>query len=117
MRDEKQGRVWTGKRALEVGLVDALGGLSRAVAIAKRELGIPDSEAVALIELSREQTSPLQLLSGGGASAGFLQLLAQVHGLPDSPTDFVPHSPFSMTSVCFYSWIGVQVSKLQTYGM
>ncbi len=66
--------MWSGKRALEVGLVDALGGLSRAVAIAKRELGIPDGEAVALVELSREQPSPLSLLSGGGASAaGLLQ--------------------------------------------
>ena len=68
-----QGRVWSGKRALEVGLVDALGGLSRAVAIAKRELKIPDSEDVRLVELSREMMSPLQLLSGGGAS---LQALA-----------------------------------------
>lgn len=49
--------------------MDALGGLSRAVAIAKREIGIPDDEAVALIELSRESPSPLALLSGGGASA------------------------------------------------
>ena len=65
-----QGRVWSGKRALEVGLVDALGGLSRAVAIAKQQLKIPDSENVALVELSREQMSPLMLLSGG-ASATF----------------------------------------------
>ena len=73
-----QGRVWSGKRALEVGLVDALGGLSRAVAIAKRELKIPDGEDVRLIELSRETMSPLQLLSGGGASLGALGGLAQV---------------------------------------
>ena len=61
--------MWSGKRALEVGLVDALGGISRAVAIAKRELKIPDNENVSLIELSREMPSPLALLSGGGASA------------------------------------------------
>ncbi|KAK9917362.1 hypothetical protein WJX75_003547 [Coccomyxa subellipsoidea] len=73
MQEVAQGRVWSGKRALEVGLVDALGGLSRAVAIAKRELGIPDSEAVALIELSREQPSPLALLSGGASAASLLQ--------------------------------------------
>lgn len=73
-----QGRVWSGKRALEVGLVDALGGLSRAVAIAKRELKIPDGENVRLVELSRETMSPLQLLSGGGASLGALADVAQV---------------------------------------
>lgn len=74
--------MWSGKRALEVGLVDALGGLSRAVAIAKRELGIPDSEAVALIELSREQPSPLALLSGGASAANLLQTVSPFMLLP-----------------------------------
>ncbi len=63
-----QGRVWSGKRALEVGLVDALGGLSRAVAIAKQELKIADGDSVALVELSREQMSPLMLLTGGASA-------------------------------------------------
>lgn len=75
--------MWSGKRALEVGLVDALGGLSRAVAIAKRELGIPDSEAVALIELSREQPSPLALLSGGASAASLLQTVSPLMLLPN----------------------------------
>jgi protease-4 len=75
--------VWSGKRALEVGLVDALGGLSRAVAIAKRESGIPDSEAVALIELSREQPSPLALLSGGASAASLLQTVSPFMLLPE----------------------------------
>lgn len=74
-----QGRVWSGKRALEVGLVDALGGLSRAVAIAKHELKIPDGDSVALIELSREQMSPLMLLTGG-ASANVVSDIVQVRG-------------------------------------
>jgi ClpP class serine protease len=78
-----KGRVWSGKRALEVGLVDALGGLSRAVAIAKREVGIPDDEAVALVELSREQASPLALLTGGGAStSSLMQALLQARLSP-----------------------------------
>ena len=57
--------------------MDALGGLSRAVAILKQELKIPDSDNVALIELSREQMSPLMLLSGG-ASLGAMSNLIQV---------------------------------------
>ena len=57
--------------------MDALGGLSRAVAILKQELKIPDSDNVALIELSREQMSPLMLLSGG-ASVGAVSNLIQV---------------------------------------
>ena len=40
-----QGRVWTGKQAKELGLVDELGGLDRALAIAKDRAKIaPDSE-------------------------------------------------------------------------
>jgi protease-4 len=40
-----QGRVWTGQQALDNGLVDALGGLDRAVALAKEQAKIaPDSE-------------------------------------------------------------------------
>ena len=73
-----KGRVWSGKRALEVGLVDALGGLSRAVAIAKKELKIPDSDNVALIELSREQMSPLMLLTGGASATGVVSDIIQV---------------------------------------
>ena len=75
--------MWSGKRALEVGLVDALGGLSRAVAIAKQQLKIPDSENVALVELSREQMSPLMLLSGG-ASATFATDILKVLVLPQT---------------------------------
>jgi protease-4 len=37
-----QGRVWTGLRALEHGLIDALGGLDVAVALAKEAAAIPD---------------------------------------------------------------------------
>lgn len=43
-----KGRVWTGAQALELGLVDEMGGLSRAVAIAKELAGIPDRDTVRL---------------------------------------------------------------------
>ncbi len=57
-----QGRVWTGARALSVGLVDALGGVHRAVAVAKQLASIPADEPVAIMELGRVRTSPLALL-------------------------------------------------------
>ena len=44
-----QGRVWTGRQARERGLVDELGGLGAAVAIAKRRAGIPAAEDVELV--------------------------------------------------------------------
>jgi protease-4 len=44
-----QGRVWTGRQASEIGLVDALGGLDKAVAIAKERAGIDADTEVQLI--------------------------------------------------------------------
>ena len=44
-----QGRVWTGAQAKERGLVDALGGLDTAVAIAKERAHIPADEDVELV--------------------------------------------------------------------
>lgn len=43
-----KGRVWTGSQALDIGLVDELGGLSRAIALAKELAGIPEKDPVRL---------------------------------------------------------------------
>ena len=70
MQRYAQGRVWTGQDALDRGLVDALGGLSRAVAIAAELAGVPEGERAGVLEVSRAATSPLALLTGGGGGAG-----------------------------------------------
>jgi protease IV len=44
-----RGRVWTGRQAKKIGLVDELGGLDRAVAIAKDRAKIPASTEVELV--------------------------------------------------------------------
>jgi protease-4 len=46
-----QGRVWTGRQALEHGLVDGLGGFDRAVDSAKWTLGLEPSDKVALVSV------------------------------------------------------------------
>lgn len=46
MEEVAQGRVWTGKDAASLGLVDATGGLSRAVALAKQKASIPQDRKV-----------------------------------------------------------------------
>jgi len=46
-----QGRVWTGERAKQLGLVDELGGLHTALALAKRLAKIPAEEKVAVLYL------------------------------------------------------------------
>jgi protease-4 len=51
-----QGRVWTGAQAKERGLVDALGGLDTAVAIAKERAHIPADEDVDLVVYSARRS-------------------------------------------------------------
>lgn len=49
-----RGRVWTGSQAKERGLVDELGGLSRALELAKELAGIPIDEEVRLIVMPKK---------------------------------------------------------------
>ncbi|XP_010257856.1 PREDICTED: serine protease SPPA, chloroplastic [Nelumbo nucifera] len=68
MENVAQGRVWTGNDAASRGLVDAIGGLSRAVAIAKQKANIPQDRQVSLVELSRPSPTLPEILSGIGNS-------------------------------------------------
>ncbi len=51
-----QGHVWTGERAKELGLVDELGGMKRAIEIAKSEAGIAPDEGVRLVYLPEKRS-------------------------------------------------------------
>ncbi|KAG5066615.1 hypothetical protein JHK86_010346 [Glycine max] len=68
MEEFAQGRVWTGKDAALRGLVDAIGGLSRAIAIAKMKADIPQDRQVTLVEISRASPSLPEILLGVGSS-------------------------------------------------
>ncbi len=64
-----QGRVWTGMQAREIGLVDELGGLDRAVAVAKQRANIAaDSEVELVVYPPRKSFYELvaDQLSGSG---------------------------------------------------
>jgi protease-4 len=56
-----QGRVWTGKQAAEIGLVDTLGGIDEAIAIIKEKLEIPEDEDVQLVDYPKME-DPFGLL-------------------------------------------------------
>ncbi|XP_064939010.1 serine protease SPPA, chloroplastic-like isoform X2 [Musa acuminata AAA Group] len=68
MEEVAQGRVWSGKDAASRGLVDAIGGFSTAVAIAKHKANIPQDRQVKLVEVSKRSPSLPELLSGFGNS-------------------------------------------------
>jgi protease-4 len=78
IRAVAQGRVWTGRQALEHGLVDKLGGLDEALALAKERAKIPANEDVQLV-VYPERRSLFDALSqqfGGVSSGGLWTLLA-----------------------------------------
>ncbi len=63
-----QGRVWTGRQALERGLVDGLGGMREALAQARELAGLAPDQAVTLKTYPRRPTF-FEMLRAGGPSA------------------------------------------------
>ncbi|HUV35407.1 MAG TPA: signal peptide peptidase SppA, partial [Patescibacteria group bacterium] len=59
------GRVWTGRQAKANGLVDEVGGLDRAIEMAKELAGIPADEKVTVVHYP-EKKSLLDIVVGGG---------------------------------------------------
>jgi protease-4 len=79
-----QGRVWTGAQARENGLVDALGGLDRAIAIAKEGAGIsPETEVEVVTYPARKSLAELLMeqLSGSSNDRQLEGVLSVVSGL------------------------------------
>jgi protease-4 len=56
------GRVWTGAQALEIGLVDELGGLYEAAVAAKKAVGLKEDAAVALKTFPAQKTLAEQVV-------------------------------------------------------
>lgn len=85
-----QGRVWTGQRAVELGLVDRLGGLEIAINLAKEMIDLPADEPVALIESPAPQLfSPslfqpklLGVHTQSNSQLDYLQFRLKHNGLP-----------------------------------
>jgi protease-4 len=80
-----QGRVWTGSQARQIGLVDAIGGLDRAIALAKQRAKIPQDQEVEIVNYPPRR-SVFEILSdqlGGDDSRAGLRALV---GLADRST-------------------------------
>ncbi|HKY21584.1 MAG TPA: signal peptide peptidase SppA [Vicinamibacterales bacterium] len=79
-----QGRVWTGAQARQHGLVDALGGLDRAIALAKERAGIAAETDVEVVMYPARKTLAEMLLEGLSGSGNDRQaeaLISMVAGL------------------------------------
>ncbi len=57
MRSLAKGRVWTGRQALEHGLIDGIADFSESIEIVKRSLGVPEGEKVLVSFYPRPQDS------------------------------------------------------------
>ena len=85
-----QGRVWSGQRAVQLGLADRIGGLEAAIALAKEKIGLSADEIVELMERPRPKLFSSALfrprLLGLDAQPtpelDYLQFRLQHNGLP-----------------------------------
>ena len=85
-----QGRVWSGQRAVQLGLADQIGGLEVAIALAKEKIGLSADETVELMERPRPKLFSSALfrprLLGLDAQPtpelDYLQFRLQHNGLP-----------------------------------
>jgi protease-4 len=73
-----QGRVWTGRQAKEIGLVDELGGLQRAIALAKQQAKIAPDAEVEIVAYPPRRTLYDFLTSQMGSSTQVARLLSLV---------------------------------------
>lgn len=80
-----RGRVWTGAQARELGLVDELGGLTEAIAVARRLAEIPEDASVRFKRFPAAK-SPWEALSEAfGVQAEAAQALVRIGAVVGSP--------------------------------
>lgn len=82
-----QGRVWTGAQGKEKGLVDELGGLDRAIEVAKALAGIPKDNGVRLEIFPYPRTFLQEMLSSSDDRSETPQLRQQSAVLASLPDD------------------------------
>ena len=82
-----RGRVWTGAQALELGLVDRLGGLNEAVEEAKKLAGLDEGDLVQIQSYAPTPNPFMFFQNFFGSSAEVLQMLGELYAI--SQTDEV----------------------------
>ena len=98
-----QGRIWTGRQAKELGLVDELGGLARAVVVAKERAGIGAEVEVTIVPYPRPRSffealnSPLTVRSVAGSTAWLTSPIGRLLAAVTAPTRlFRPGEPLAL---------------------
>jgi protease IV len=78
-----RGRVWSGTAAKAGGLIDDLGGMARAVEIAREKAGIPAGEPHQLVSYSQARfINTLRMSMNAGDSQAIFAIAANLFGMP-----------------------------------
>ena len=85
VREIARGRVWTGAQALELGLVDQLGGVTEAIAKARQLAEIPSAEAVRYKYYPAPQSPWEALAMAFGTSGQAAKALVRIGGVMGDP--------------------------------
>jgi len=111
-----RGRVWTGDQALALGLVDRLGGLREAVALALEQVGVKPDAGVTLVEFPRPRPFLQQLadlaappsievgLAEAGRAAHLAPLPASLRSLIPGAAHLQPGAPLLLPS----AWVEIR---------
>ena len=92
-----QGRVWSGERGLQYGLIDDIGGLDKAISIAKEMANIDEKVDVRLVYYPRRKSVLSQLLKNIAVSSKSLlnpikQIEDYLKSLQSIPIAMMPYT-------------------------
>jgi protease-4 len=89
-----QGRVWMGGDAIEHGLCDSMGGLGDAIALARKEAGVPDWRKVQLVEYPPRKLFQFPSLFPSLPGLGWVdqQIQTGIQSFFESPTQDLAHT-------------------------
>jgi len=85
VKEIAKGRVWTGTQAKEIGLVDELGGIMKAIEVAKKMAEIDADAKINLKRFPRAKSTSEQLEELFGGSAQMSENLAQMSEVMQMP--------------------------------
>jgi protease-4 len=92
-----KGRVWTGGRAKELGLVDELGGFARALALARELAGIPAGAPVEILRYPEEKTLFQELIERADVRAPLEHPLARLRRILEGAGPLQMRMPFRLS--------------------
>lgn len=88
------GRVWTGNQAKANGLVDEVGGLDKAIEIAKELADVPADENVTLLHFPKKKSIIESIMGGDGGTAAVRYLLYRfIHEDLAQTVEMLPYHP------------------------